>query len=126
MQAAPVKTWNFRLVGLLAVTLVAVLVALATVGPVQFIRMPEGHWLRVRTPGAIKVPGGKYRYFIWGSHTIVRVELDTDGDGGYDVRGDDWQRAMPTWCWRRGASGWEPTSPEDCMKARDQLVKVFW
>ncbi|MCP3144725.1 hypothetical protein [Pyxidicoccus xibeiensis] len=116
------KTWNVRLAVLLGVTLVAVLAALAVAGPMRFIRMPEGVWLWVRTPGAIQVAGGRYRYFIWGTDTVVRVELDTDGDGRYDVRGDDWQRVTPTWCWRRGSSGWEPAAPEHCVAAREQLT----
>ncbi|MFP2933817.1 hypothetical protein ACLESO_53540 [Pyxidicoccus sp. 3LG] len=118
------KPWNVRLAVLIGVTLVVVLAALALAGPMRFIRMPEGIWLWVRTPGAIKGPGGQYRFFIWGPDAVVRVELDTDGDGRYDLRGDDWQRVAPRWCWSRGPSGWEPAPPEHCVAARDRLVKI--
>ncbi|WP_163997936.1 hypothetical protein [Pyxidicoccus caerfyrddinensis] len=117
------KAWNFRLVGLIGAALMAGLIALAVAGPVRLIRMPDGHWLRVRTPGVIKVAGGQYRYFMWGTDAVVRRELDTDGDGRYDVRGDDWQSSRPRWCWLRGASGWEPAAPERCVAASDQLLK---
>ncbi|WP_164014902.1 hypothetical protein [Pyxidicoccus trucidator] len=123
MQGAPVKPWNLRLVGIVGASVVAVLGALATVGPVRLIQMPDGHWLRVRTPGAIKVAGGRYREFIWGIDTVVRVELDTDGDGRYDVRGEDWQRVAPRWCWARGESGWVAAPLQHCVTAWDQLVK---
>jgi hypothetical protein len=110
-------------VGIVGVALVAGVVALAVAGPVRLIQMPDGVWLRVRAPGAVKVTGGQYRYFVWGTDAVARKELDTDGDGRYDVRGDDWQRVVPKWCWLRGASGWEPAAPERCAAASDQLLQ---
>ncbi|QSQ18703.1 hypothetical protein JY651_25410 [Pyxidicoccus parkwayensis] len=118
------KTWNLRLVGILGVTLVAVVVALAVAGPARFIRMPDGVWLFVRVSEGVWSSGKRYREFHWGTDTLVRMELDIDGDGRYDVRGDDWQRKKPRWCWIREASTWEPANPEGCAKAWDLLSQL--
>src|SRR5689334_8923386 len=48
------------------------------------------------------VPGGaRYRTFVWGADYDVRMDLDVDGDGHWDLRGEDWQEQAPTRCLRR-------------------------
>lgn len=118
------KRWNPILVVSLCVTFTAVVVALAVAGPMRFIRMPDGAWLFVRVSEGIWGASGKrYRDFYWGTDTLVRRELDTNGDGRYDVRGDYWQRKTPKWCWIREASAWESADPAHCAEAMDTFLK---
>lgn len=83
----------------------------------RVVVLPTGNWAVARMGQTVTPQGQRYRTFIVGVNAIIRLELDTDGDGVYDLRGDDWQGARPVWCWKRGATGWEETPPAQCELA---------
>ena len=120
MRSPPAKLWLSCLVVLLSVVLVGVGVLVAT--PFSLVLLPDGGLFLARTQPAVELPGGRYRFYIQGSDGIIRRELDTNRDGVYDVRGDDWHGATPSWCSTRGASGWTRTTPAHCEEAWKRLV----
>ncbi len=110
-------TGNLTLViAAVGAALLALVTTVLVVGPVRLIRMPDGHWLLART-AEVTTGGRLHRGYVVGADMLVRQELDTDGDGVYDVRGDDWPSETPTWCWIRDASGWRSTTPAHCARA---------
>lgn len=100
-----------------ATTLLGLVTTALVAGPIRLIRMPDGHWLLARTAEVSAAGGRRHRVYVVGADMIVRQELDTDGDGAYDVRGDDWSREAPRWCWSRSGSGWSSTTPMHCAEA---------
>ncbi|NMO20673.1 hypothetical protein HPC49_39575 [Pyxidicoccus fallax] len=111
MRKTPSIPWE------LALFVAVVLAVLGYVSShIKLIQMPDGHWLFTRTPGRVEWNGRGFRYLVWGVDTVVRVEIDTDGDGDYDLRGDDWQRDPPRWCWQRSGWTWEPVPPARCVE----------
>lgn len=82
---------------------------------------PDGNWLVARTAEQRAPNGFRFRTFVVGPDGIVRVELDTDGDGSFDVRGDDWGRAAPVWCRERVDGAWVSVAPERCQAAWEAM-----
>lgn len=113
------KTQGHRMLVIVAVgtTLLALVTTALMASPIQLIRMPDGHWLLARVSDFSTRGGRRHRGYVVGADMIVRQELDTDGDGAYDVRGDDWSREAPRWCWIRSDSGWSFTTPMNCAEA---------
>ncbi|MHB8876067.1 MAG: hypothetical protein ACYC8T_20445 [Myxococcaceae bacterium] len=112
-------------VALLAV-LIVVLLPIAVIGVtypwLRLIQLADGSILLARTQAETTSDGKLFRSYGYGVDWLAREELDTDGDGTFDIRGDDWQTAAPAACWKLQVRSWVRVPPSVC----EQAAKAFF
>lgn len=81
------------------------------------VQMPNGTVILTRARTHAYPSGAELRVYVHGTDFIARQDVDVEGDGRFDYRGDNWSDEVPELCRERDGFGWRSAPPADCAAA---------